>query len=74
MSAEYGQIMTRTWTRPLGEVSVNHPDVEVKPGDWLVTQGTHSPDPQVHGLAVSLDCLLVVKWTLAFWTLKQLPL
>ena len=71
MSAEYGQIMTSTWTRPLGEVSVNHPDVEVKPGDWLVTQGTHSPDPQVHGLAVSLHSLLVVKWTLALRTIKE---
>ena len=64
------KLFTSTWTRPLGEVSVNHPDVEVESGDWLVAQGTHGPDPKVHGLAVSLDSLLIVKWTLAFRTIK----
>merc|ERR550532_1296070 len=68
------EFLAAVWTRPLGQLSVNHPDVEVQSGDGLLTERTEGPDTQVHGLPVGLHRLLVVERPEAVRALEELPL
>ena len=63
-----------TWTRPLRQLSVNHPDMKVQSGHRLLTQRAEGSDAQVDSLPVGLHRLLVVEGPEAVGALEELPL